>query len=232
MDTCRRYQRVRSLARRAERPTGVALWLLWAGLLLLLFVARTATARVGPAHLTLAADRYHLESTERLTERYDAGMMAYAHGRTTEAIRLLEPVAQAGDSDAQYLLASVYDEEAVGPNGHFLAVAWYRQAAIHGHPEAQFALGVAYRLGQGVHPDAQQALIWWRAAALQGNVPAQVMLGYLYAVGEHGSGQDLAAAVEWWRKAADNDDPLAQYNLAGLYAAGEGVGKSYCEAAR
>lgn len=232
MDKRRPQPRLKTAAYHAERLRNVPLWLLWAGMLLLLFITRLATAQVGAAHLTQATDRYHLESDAELTEQYDAGMLAYAHGRTLEALRLLEPVARTGDSDAQYLIASIFDESKAGPQSQLLAAAWYRQAATQGHPEAQFALGVAYRLGQGVHPDLKQALAWWRAAALQGNVPAQVMLGYAYAVGEHGDGQDLVSAVRWWRKAADNDDALAQYNLAGLYAAGEGVGKSYCEAAR
>ena len=51
-------------------------------------------------------------------------------------------------------------------------VAWYRQAAAHGHSIAQNNLGFAYREGKGVERDRIEAYKWFELAARRGNALA------------------------------------------------------------
>jgi TPR repeat protein len=46
-------------------------------------------------------------------------------------------------------------------------VTWYEQAAKLGMPEAQIALGDAFRAGDGVAADAEAARHWYQQAASQ-----------------------------------------------------------------
>lgn len=56
------------------------------------------------------------------------------------------------------------------------AVAWYRQAALKGHAEAQYELGRRYAGGDGVirHPAAAES--WLKKSAAQGNIKAKQLL--------------------------------------------------------
>ena len=57
-----------------------------------------------------------------------------------------------------------------------LAVYWYRKAAEQGDAEAQYNLGLAYWLGDGISEDKPQAVYWWSKAAEQGNADAIELL--------------------------------------------------------
>ena len=104
------------------------------------------------------------------------------------------------------------------------AVKWYRLAAEQGYAQAQYNLGAAYALGEGVPQDYRKAVHWYRLAAEQGNAVAQSSLGVLYAQGE-GVPQDYKKAVHWYRLAAEQGNAAAQSNLGVVYALGEGVRK-------
>jgi|APFre7841882590_1041340.scaffolds.fasta_scaffold09827_2 TPR repeat protein len=82
---------------------------------------------------------------------------------------------------------------------------------------AQYNLGIAYAMGDGVAQNYTTAVDWWRKAAEQGYVKAQRSLGGAYRLGK-GVVQDYATAIDWWRKAAEQGDLQAQNNLAWLYA--------------
>jgi TPR repeat protein len=99
-----------------------------------------------------------------------------------------------------------------------------------GDAVAQFDLGYAYYLGQGVPKDYVQAALWFRKAADQGDAVAQHDLGVLY---ENGFGvlQDYAQAATWYREAADQGNAEAQSNLGLLYNNGQGVPQDYAQAA-
>jgi len=54
------------------------------------------------------------------------------------------------------------------------------QEGDSGSTAAQFQLGLAYQLGQGVDQDTSEAIRWYRMAANNGDPSAQNNLGYLY----------------------------------------------------
>lgn len=57
---------------------------------------------------------------------------------------------------------------------------WLEDAASHGLAEAQYYLGVAYTLGEGVEPDAARAADLFRRAAKGGYAPALYDLALAY----------------------------------------------------
>lgn len=64
------------------------------------------------------------------------------------------------------------------------ATAWFREAASHGNPEAQYNLGVAYAMGHGVEHDAGKAVELFERAALQGFPDAVYNLAIMYMNGD------------------------------------------------
>ena len=128
------------------------------------------------------------------------GRAAYERGEYEKALALFHPLAEQGNSIAQYVLGNLYyfglgvrkDEEQ--------AVKWYRKASEAGIPEAQYNLGVTYRDGLGVRKDEGEAVRWWRKAADQGNADAQWGLGVMYRDGR-GVLKSISAAVDWFYKA-------------------------------
>jgi uncharacterized protein len=159
------------------------------------------------------------------------GKAAYQSGDDATAVRLLRPLADLGNADAQNNLGAIYYSGHGVPQDYAQAVAWYRRAADQGDAPAQAALGWMYEEGQGVTQDYAQAAIWYRKAADQGNAEAQGNLGAMYYSG-HGVPQDSAKAAEWYRRAADQGNIAAQYNLSVAYFNGWGVTRDYAQAVK
>jgi len=151
-------------------------------------------------------------------------LVAYASGDYTIAYNHLLPLAQQDVVDAQYYLATLYDDGRGVESNPAMAAFWYRRAAKLGHVNAQYNIGVAHANGDGVLRNTVDAVRWWRVAAVSGSVNAQFNLGIMYLRGE-GIRHDPAEAVRWWIKAAKQGDPAAQYNLGALYVNGEGVSR-------
>ena len=80
-------------------------------------------------------------------------------------------------------------------------LAALRSKANAGDAEAQFNLGVMYRVGRGVPQDDVEAVSWFRQAADQGYGPAQNILGNAYSFGR-GVPQDYVEAHKWRNLAA------------------------------
>lgn len=154
---------------------------------------------------------------------------------------LVHTAAERGDAPAQYVLAKAYADGTDVARDPTEALSWcrksaglgndsarkalpgleasahgyklIREAAEHGDPDAQLALGNIYEM---FDRDAEGARKWWLKAAEQGHVAAQEKIGqdclrgYLY--------NDECQGVEWLTKAAKGG--------AGFYAL-RGVGDAY-----
>jgi len=108
----------------------------------------------------------------------------------------LKARAEAGDSEAQFMLGKLYYYGfGIGRN-YMEAIKWLRAAAGQGHASAQFLLGEAYEKGRGLKRDYMQAAEWYQRAAFQGHFLAMHSLSYLYA---HGLGvhKNLITAYAW-----------------------------------
>lgn len=147
---------------------------------------------------------------------------AYSRSDYATAMRLLRPLADQGDPQAQDLVGFMYWSGQGGPQNYAEAVKWYRKAAEQGLPNAQFNLGVTYDKGQGVPQDSAEAIKWYRKAAERGEPAAQFSVGIIYYQGQ-GVPKDDAEAANWHRKAAEQGEPAAQLALGIMYANGRGV---------
>jgi TPR repeat protein len=104
-----------------------------------------------------------------------------------------------------------------------------RPLAEKGNAEAQTALGLMYRYGEGVPQNYVEAVKWYRKAARQGHARAQNALGNRYRLGQ-GVPQDYTEAAKWYRKAAEQGYAGAQYSLAISYDKGQGVPQNHGDA--
>ena len=90
-----------------------------------------------------------------------------------KAIEWFTKAAEAGQSDAQYGLALMYDEGDGVPEDNAKAIEWYTKAALAGNNDAQFNLALMYDEGDGVPEDNAKAVMWYTKAAENGNGGAQ-----------------------------------------------------------
>ena len=127
----------------------------------------------------------------------DAARQALLAGDFFLAAKLYAPLAHQGDAEAQFQLASMYDEGEGVIEDEQEALKWYRLAAEQGHAPAQAALGAAYGAGRGVTRDLAAAARWDRLAALQGHAQAQFDLAWLYRSGD-GVTLDNERAYQWF----------------------------------
>ena len=130
--------------------------------------------------------------------------------------------AETGDSEAQFVLACMYDTGSGILQDHATAAEWYRRAADQGNAGAQNNLGFLYASGKGVPLNYAEAAKWYRRAAEHGNPRAQSNLGSAYHEGR-GVPRNLAEAAKWYRRAAEQGNAGAQNNLGVMYDRGEGV---------
>lgn len=89
----------------------------------------------------------------------------------------------------------------------------YTAAAGHGHPGAQFGLGLMYLKGIGVRQNAGQALKWMMFAARKRFAPAETMLGDLYWDGTVVE-RDRAQAIKWYMLARETAGREANPHIA------------------
>ncbi len=90
------------------------------------------------------------------------------------------------------------------------------ELAAEGDTEAQYWVGYAYYLGEGVEDDDEEAVRWFRMAAEQDHTSAQYYLGHAYLNGL-GVEEDHEEALKWFRKAAEQGNVHAQYSLGRMY---------------
>lgn len=101
-----------------------------------------------------------------------SGWQAYTAGDYETAIRIWQPLAEAGDHQAAYALGMAW--QIAGKPGH--AAPWYEQAAQAGVTEAQTLLGTIYARGSGVPRDLVRAYAWLHKAAEAGGPNAKLIL--------------------------------------------------------
>jgi TPR repeat protein len=117
------------------------------------------------------------------------------------AVRLLRPLAEQGNSQAQGLLAFMYEFGKGVPQDYTEAAKWYRKGAEQGDRQAQFNLATMYANGRGVPHDEAESDRWYRKAAEQGDALAQSLVGSAYLFGR-GAPKDFVQAYMWLNLAA------------------------------
>jgi hypothetical protein len=161
--------------------------------LLVCFVTTYALAQLSPTPRDTGTHR----EAARTASLYLSFFEPRAVGRplTVPEIPRLQEQADQGDSGAQFLMGSAYENGWGVEASPEQAAVWYRKAAEHGLAAAQINLGYAYHHGAGVQQDYKEAARWYRAAAERGDAFAENDLGYLYESG-HRTHPVLQSATE------------------------------------
>ncbi len=110
---------------------------------------------------------------------FDDGLAAFDEGDHAAALAIWQPLAEAGDADAQNALGDMHLYGRGVPRDAAAAIGWYEQAAAQGHAGAQNHLGVIYANGFGVEADRVSAYMWWKLAAARGHADAPHALSVL-----------------------------------------------------
>ncbi len=154
-----------------------------------------------------------------------AGYAAFLSGDYAQAAVLWKPLAEKGDVDAAFNLATLYDNGYGAPADIDAAMIWYKLAADNKFGPAGIALSRLKRTkatGTPNDPTVEAELKKLKAGAEAGSPEAQFTLAVAY---DRGLGvvPNYSTAASWYRRAAEKGLPEAQYNLATLYDQGLGV---------
>jgi len=148
----------------------------------------------------------------------------------------VQELAQAGNAQAQGILAYWYANGYRTQQDYKQALSWASQASNAGDPIGEFTLAWLYCVGNGVAqnlsvagPVAGRSIPGLQQLAAQGVNAASVCLGGAYEAGL-GMPQDLSQASQIFQKLADQGYPPAQTALGWMYASGEGVTKDWQQA--
>lgn len=134
-------------------------------------------------------------------DELSAAYSAYFNGNYAIALKLMMPLAEKGNANAQFILGYMYETGHVASKDYAEAAKWYRRAADQGDAISQISLGCLYENGHGVPQDYAEAARWYRRAADQGSASAHFSLGIMYRYG-HGVPQDLVLAHMYFDIAA------------------------------
>jgi len=127
-------------------------------------------------------------------------------GEYRQAVELLRPMSEQGNSRAQYILGNLSAEGWGVPQNEAEAIKLYEAASRSGDVDAQFNLGLTYYDGRFVKQNFPKAVRWFSLAAAHGDLApaAQYYLGEIYSNGA-GVARNLIAAHMWFNIAAANE---------------------------
>jgi TPR repeat protein len=134
--------------------------------------------------------------------------------RGQEAVDLLKPAADEGDTEAAMFLGTVYlYGTGIAPD-YESARKYLEMAARDGRRDALYNLGTIYDKAIGVARDTREAIKWFGLAADQRDPQAQLNIALLHLHGD-GVDKDLKTSEAWLKRSAGNGNKRAQGILAG-----------------
>ncbi|QHI69877.1 tetratricopeptide repeat protein [Tichowtungia aerotolerans] len=179
----------------------------------------------------------------RLADMYAKGLGGLPED-FVEAFDLYSKSAGAGYAEAQFALASMYEDGIGVDRDLVMAAKWYEKAARNGVADAlckvgdaEFASAVRWFGKASLTPDDEMAqfdsmkhykrdlssaIASYRKAAAGGSAGAQYMLGRLHASGE-GVVKDFDQALEFYKQAAGQNHADALFYIGLMYHAGLGI---------
>jgi len=125
------------------------------------------------------------------------GLDAYNSMDYDTALAVWQPLAESGDSGAQYGLGMMYGNGFGVAMEDALALKWYGLAAEQGHAGAQCNLAIMYQNGWGVPLNEEKAIHYYKLAAEQGVPEAMTALGRHFAM-DYSKAYDPVQAYKWF----------------------------------
>lgn len=124
------------------------------------------------------------------------GIMLQSRGEYQKAAYWYQQAANAGISNAQYNMGTLYFNGEGVPKNYATALQWFQMAAQRDNAYAEFQLGLMHFSGQGVPKNSEREIYWYKKAANQGLAAAAYNLGVIYANGEEVPA-DYVQAYAW-----------------------------------
>jgi TPR repeat protein len=156
-------------------------------------------------------------SGELIAGPLEDGRAANERGHHAKALRILEPLADAGNCDAQDEIGVMHISGWSVSKDSALATAMFRACAEKGNARGQYLLGDMF-----IETHGKQAIYWFSKSAQQGLPIAQETLGAAYELGWDVP-RDYVQAAYWYRRAAMQGNCFAAESLGMMYEDGRGV---------
>jgi TPR repeat protein len=160
---------------------------------------------------------------------FDDASGYYKDKNYTKAFLAFKQLSEAGNINAQYNLAIMYDKGIGIQVNKEISLIWLVKAAKANHKLAQNKLGYIYEKGDIPHiKNMRKALKEYYKSAIQDYDMAQLNLGMYFANSlKKGHFQQ---AIFWYKKAIENENIAAMNNLANIYYFGQGTKRDYKKA--
>ncbi|MBT4703088.1 MAG: sel1 repeat family protein [Rhodospirillaceae bacterium] len=156
----------------------------------------------------------------------EEGQEAFFIGDSKKAVKILRPLAEAGNAVASFSLGTTYAYALDSFHNRKEAIKWLRLAAARGHTDALTTLGSMYHNKYGGSHDVKTAYDFYQRAANKGDDRAFVELGEMYLNGD-GRAVDYARAREYFILASDFGNTWGEYYLALMFHKGFGTAPDY-----
>jgi uncharacterized protein len=159
---------------------------------------------------------HEVKLSELIMLDLEHGIAAYESSDFTKAFETLIPLAQAGESQAQKIIAHMYSFGQGVEVSFVEAIKWYRLAAEQGDAAAQNNLA-----SHLIEENPEEAIEWYITSAKQHFPFAEEMLGDIYS-GELNISIDKIRndleAVKWYERAAKRGSLVACHRLGYIYS--------------
>lgn len=110
---------------------------------------------------------------------FGTGLNAYQKGDYSTAAKEWRPLADQGDSRAQFNLALLYVDGLGVPQDYSQALSWFERSAAQDYVQAQRNLGAMYSGGIGVKRDYILAYKWFNICAAKGDAKCVAKRDYV-----------------------------------------------------
>lgn len=125
-------------------------------------------------------------------------------GKTKDAIKLIQGLANNDNSDAAYYLAKLYMEGDVVKQNVQNGIMYLQQAADLGNIKAMMEIARSGYIYAKDEAEREKVFDWFHKAALKGNAEAEMIISYLYLMG-YGCEENKTLADMWHLKARIDD---------------------------
>ncbi|MQA64619.1 MAG: hypothetical protein GEU76_01760 [Alphaproteobacteria bacterium] len=130
------------------------------------------------------------------------GRQYYVAKEYDKAFEEIEPLAEDGEAQAQYILGVMYLRGQYVAEDPAIAAEWFRKAADQGHAISQINLAILFARGEGVEKNLREAYFWSRLArrqltGRQGDAAAQMSASLGRAIGSQRRSETEARIASW-----------------------------------
>ena len=157
-----------------------------------------------------------MDRLENNTENFDIANQLIEEKRFDQAYHKLLPVAEAGDSRAQYVIGTFYYYGKGVAENHHTAATWFKRSAQQDLVDSQAILGHQYIHGDGIEKNLEKGLELLELAASKGHPHACFTLGNIFHFPRHGK-MNRWKAIEYYKLAINYGSTLAKEYLADLF---------------